>query len=412
MAVVYEVLHERLGKRFALKVLGTQSSLGATRLEREARIVAQLRHPHVVDAVDFGGEGDSRYLVMELVEGETLAARLARVGRLPLDEIAAIFLPVCSALAAAHARGIVHRDLKPSNIMLASGAGGRVWPKVLDFGISKLQGASPDPVTRTGVVLGTVSYLSPELARSARDVSGQSDVYTMGTMLFECATGRLPFVGESHYDVMHAIVTQAAPRPGAIAPELPASFDALVSSALERDRGARIASARALGKELLAFADPVTRSLWEGEFEGGADTTHGDSRDEPAGSTLPEEPVAVTTSSPVRGRRARAAAVGLTVAALAIGVVTLVRVRATHSALAASSPSAEPPATTAAPAPVETGPQAAAVTSATAEPSADPPRSPPRPKPVAIEAKAPPHIPSSKPAPAFRRGANGAPILE
>jgi hypothetical protein len=326
----------------------------------------------------------------------------------------AIFLPVCSALAAAHARGIVHRDLKPSNIVLASGPGGRVWPKVLDFGISKFEGATHDPLTRTGVVLGTVSYLSPELARNARDVSGQSDVYTVGTMLFECSTGRLPFVGESHYDVMHAIVTQAAPRPGAIVPELPASFDALVSSALERDRGARIASARALGGALLAFADPGTRSLWEGEFERAADVAHGDSREQLAGCTLPEEPVAVTTSSPVRARRARAAAVGLTFAALAFGVVTIVRVRTTHATLAAPSPSAEPPPAAAAAEHSSTVPQAqvAVVPSATAEPPAVAPPSYPRPKPLATEAKAPPHVPSIKPAPAFQRGANGAPILE
>jgi serine/threonine-protein kinase len=398
MAVVYEVVHERLGKRFALKVLGAPSAQASARLEREARIIARLRHPHVVEAVDFGDDGESRYLVMELVEGETLAARLSRAGRLSPDQIAEIFLPVCSALAAAHQAGIVHRDLKPSNIMLTRGPGGRVWPKVVDFGVSKMPEDAPEPLTRSGAVIGTVSYLSPELARGARDVTGTSDVYSLGTILFECATGRLPFVGDSSYDVMHAIVTQAAPPPSTIAPDVPAAVDALVVRALERDRAARFESARALGRELLAIADATTRSMWEREFDALGD--------EPTGRTLPEEPAAAPVRAPLPKGGWLVAGALLIAAALA-GVAA----RST-SAAPGPLPSPPPSVTAAEPvaiAPASVEPPPARVDEAPAPapapgPAARPPSARPRPSAAAT-------VPSGKVTPA-RRGANGAPILE
>jgi serine/threonine-protein kinase len=271
-AAVYEVVLEGLERRFALKVLLSPDATTTARLKREARALARLHHPHIVAPVDFGFDGGEPYLVMELVVGETLAGRLARVGRLDLQEIAAIFLPVCSALVAAHAVGIVHRDLKPSNIMLAIGPGKRLLPKVVDFGLARSVTEREATLTGGGV-LGTVGYLSPEAARGDRNVTGLSDIYAVGVMLFECATGQLPFRGESAYEVMHAIVTASPAVPSTIIPGLSPQFDALVASAMARERSLRPPSAIALGRALLSFADSATRALWEPEFESNVDAT-------------------------------------------------------------------------------------------------------------------------------------------
>jgi serine/threonine-protein kinase len=290
-----------------------------------------------VEPVDLGGEGDARYLVMELVEGETLAALLERRGRLSPREIAAIFLPICSAIAAAHDLGVVHRDLKPSNIILARGPGGRLWPKVLDFGVSKWNDASSEGLTRSGTVVGTVSYVSPEIARGAADVTGQSDVYSLGIILFQCATGEPPFRGESSYEVMHAIVTRAAPSPSSVVADLPSAFDEMVRLALERDREIRFASVRALGRHLLVFADPEVRLAWQAEFEEGTALQSATAAERPALATLSEEALAVlwtpTPSNPLAKRRVVARGIGPMIGvalalggAVAIGVVRQSRV--------------------------------------------------------------------------------------
>lgn len=273
MSVVYEVIHQQLGRHFAMKMLNSQQARhpkAIARLKREAQLVARLRHPNVVVAIDYGVNDSQPYLVMELVEGETLAARLRRVGRFSLPEMASVFLPVCSAVATAHDLGIVHRDLKPSNIILESVPGGRFSPKVLDFGISRCDDDQEASLTGTGAVLGTVSYLSPEHVCGAREIDAQSDVFALAVMFFECVTGQLPFTGETSYDVMHAIATRKAPTPSTLAPELPPAFDSLIAHALERSRASRTESAIALGRELLGFADPATRAMWSSEFTVGA----------------------------------------------------------------------------------------------------------------------------------------------
>jgi serine/threonine-protein kinase len=422
MAAVYEVEHETLGRRFALKALLAPGGIATARLEREARALARLDHPHIVAPVDFGVEDHGPYLVMELVTGETLATRLARIGRLDLTEMAAIFLPVCSALAAAHATGVVHRDLKPSNVALSVGPGGRLVPKVLDFGVAK----SIDDAFQTltgGGVLGTVSYLSPEVARGERSVDERTDVYSLGVMLFECATGQLPFRGESSYEIMHRIVTGSHAAPSSIASDLPPEFDALAESALAREREHRLPSARALGRALLAFADDPTRALWQREFA--VETPTADARAFPAAerdATLTEDHLAAIggpRSSLLPGRWARSkTALLLGVAALAlVGIGGL--------------PFAGPPAATGsvgvAPAPAT----ALSPTIAKPDPSASsppdnvapPPSSSALPVPVPTPASHSPsrvpwtHSASAAPAPPastrpFERGANGALILE
>jgi serine/threonine-protein kinase len=421
MAAVYEVEHETLGRRFALKALLAPGKIATARLEREARALARLDHPHIVAPVDFGVGDHGPYLVMELVTGETLATRLARVGRLDLAEIAAVFLPVCSAVGAAHAIGVVHRDLKPSNVALSIGPGGRLVPKVLDFGVAKsLDDESQRTLTGSGV-LGTVSYLSPEVARGERSLDERTDVYSLGVMLFECATGQLPFRGESSYEIMHKIVTGPRAAPSSVAGDLPPAFDALAESALARERADRLPSARALGRALLAFADGPTRALWEREFgvetpavDGGADAGEHD-------ATLTEDHLAAiggprSSLSPSWWAHPKTALLlGLAVLALVgVGAIPFARPPSAGSAVAASAP-----ATTLSPTIAKPEPSAGSPIDDVAPPPSSPapavPASTPASPPLRREPRT--HVPAAAPAPPasvrpLQRGANGAVILE
>src|SRR5215471_1182459 len=211
MAQVFEGLHPELGFRVALKVLSraiAPQAQASARFLREARAAAQIRHPNVVRVLDIGSQGDTPFIVMEFLEGEDLATLLNRKGALGLSAIVALFLPIISGVTTAHAGGIIHRDLKPANIMLSSRPPHGTHPFVLDFGISKITGEDAgDTLTRSESLLGTVQYMAPELTRGAKFATAQSDQYALGVMLYECATGRRPFVGQSHYEMMHAIVT-------------------------------------------------------------------------------------------------------------------------------------------------------------------------------------------------------------
>jgi len=258
MGAVYEAVHSDLEKRVALKVLLTSAAPQAelvARFEREGRAAAKVRHPNVVDVSDVGVEGGVAYLVMEFLEGEDLSHLLHREGPLPLSRVAELMLPVLGAVEAAHAMGVVHRDLKPENIFLARIGDGTVVPKVLDFGISKMAPAAGGPaLTSTGMMMGTPYYMSPEQAQSTRGVDGRSDQFSLGVMLYECATGKRPFEGESFVGILTAILEGRYQRPRALRPELPERFDAMVARALERSPEARFASVAALADELRACA--------------------------------------------------------------------------------------------------------------------------------------------------------------
>jgi serine/threonine-protein kinase len=280
MATVLEARHEKLGLRVALKVLDpalAAQPLAAARFQREARAATGIRHEHVLRVLDIGTEEGLPYLVMELLEGDDLSAYLARRERLPLAELLRVFLPIVSAVAAAHDAGIVHRDLKPANVMLARRVPLPLHPVVLDFGISKLrdnddgQGA----LTRSEALLGTVQYMAPELTRGARFASAASDQYAIGVMLYESATGRRPFRGDGHYDLLHAIVNAHVVPPGRLNRELPPELDDIVLRALERDPEGRFESMRALGAALLVLADRASRQVWRAEFPDAANVPDG-----------------------------------------------------------------------------------------------------------------------------------------
>jgi serine/threonine-protein kinase len=213
MGVVYLVTHVALGKRMALKVLhgeGARDETTVARFVQEAQASSAIGHPNIVDVIDFGRLADgAAYFVMELLEGESLTDRIKR-GAIPLEQTIAIAEQIASALAAAHARGIVHRDLKPDNVQLVRRSAEEAV-KVLDFGIAKVGGAS-SKLTKTGMIFGTPHYMSPEQA-AGQSVDARTDVYALGVILFEMATGTVPFDGDTFMGILSKHMFEPPPRP-------------------------------------------------------------------------------------------------------------------------------------------------------------------------------------------------------
>ena len=238
MADVYLAEDETLGRMVAVKVLKLEMASDAEFVERfriEAQAAARLNHPAIVAVYDRGGADARPYIAMEYVDGESLKQRIRRDGRLPAGEAVATILAVLEALQVAHEHDIVHRDITSSNVLLASG--GRV--KVADFGIARIGSSA---LTRSGVMMGTSSYLSPEQAQG-RPADERSDVYSAGVVLFEMLTGKLPFRGDSDIAVAMQHVSAAPPNPRSLAPDVPELAAAAVMRALSKDPDDRFQSA-------------------------------------------------------------------------------------------------------------------------------------------------------------------------
>ncbi len=247
MGVVYIAEHVSLGKRAAIKVLLPELSQNrevVTRFFNEARATTLIKHAGIVAVFDFGhhtGSG-AAYIAMELLEGESLSGRLRRDGTLAAGSLIPIARQATSALAAAHAAGIVHRDLKPDNLFLEPDpdhpSGVRL--KVLDFGIAKLASeAGPGIKTRTQSVMGTPVYMSPEQCKGAGTVDARADIYSLGCILFELATGRPPFQAEGAGELITMHLRDTPPAIGTLAPALPARLGALIMRMLEKAPEAR-----------------------------------------------------------------------------------------------------------------------------------------------------------------------------
>jgi tRNA A-37 threonylcarbamoyl transferase component Bud32/tetratricopeptide (TPR) repeat protein len=252
MGAVYKARDTRLDRAVAIKLLAPH--VRQRRFLDEARAVSALNHPNIVILYDIASDAGVDFLVLEYVPGRTLS-ELAGGGAVPFDELSDYGLQIADALAAAHGAGIVHRDIKPSNIIVTPES--RI--KVLDFGVAKLADelrgrAAADAVatvsgTEPGLVVGTISYMSPEQTRG-EPLDGRSDIFSLGCVLYEAATGRLPFRGASALAIMHAIATAAPTQPSLLRPDLPPEFDAVIQRALEKDREDRYRTASELAHAL------------------------------------------------------------------------------------------------------------------------------------------------------------------
>lgn len=247
MGSVWEGEHLTLHTPVALKLInpGSADERARARFLREAQAAAGLRSPHVVQIFDYGVHETTPYMVMELLAGETLAARLEREGRLSPAMTLEFTTHVIRAVARAHEAELVHRDLKPENIFIVASDAGEVL-KVLDFGIAKaMADDSVDVRTRTGAIVGTPFYMSPEQLMASSRVDGRADLWSIAVIVYECLLGRRPFAGESLAEIVVAVMTGAPPVPSAHG-VVPAGFDAWFARATLRDPDARFQSASAL----------------------------------------------------------------------------------------------------------------------------------------------------------------------
>ena len=255
MGAVYLAEHLELRKSVALKVLLPELASVPDVVHRflqEARAAASLRHPGIVDVIDLGQDGDTAFLVMELLDGEELADRIARDPPLTFREVARIGWLVCDAVAAAHERGIVHRDLKPANVFLVRDKEG-LRIKVLDFGIAKVASTERPLLTQTGQVIGTPQYMSPEQLRDSASVDARTDVYAIGAILFEMLARRPPFLADSYPALVLAVCGEELPDLRRYRPDVPPALEAIVRAALEKTTEARTQSAVLLGAALRPF---------------------------------------------------------------------------------------------------------------------------------------------------------------
>src|SRR5678816_2171569 len=248
MGRVYKGVHPQIGSRVAIKVLSRECADREDLVERffsEARAVNLIRHESIVNVLDLATLPDGRpYIVMEYLDGAPLSDIIARHGPLPLGGLARLAAEVLDALGAAHTKGIVHRDLKPDNVFVAPS--GR--PKVLDFGIAKLSDAT-NTSTRTGSLLGTPHYMSPEQA-AGRAADHRADLYAIGVILFECTTGRKPFLAEALFDLLRMHIEAPPPPPRALRPDMPPELERVILTALAKAPDQRFASAMAMSAAL------------------------------------------------------------------------------------------------------------------------------------------------------------------
>ena len=274
MGEVYRARDTRLERTVAIKVLPSSVSSEPTwklRLEREAKSISRLSHPHICTLHDLGHDSGKDYLVMELVEGETLEQRLAK-GSLPPEQAVRIATQIAEALAAAHKHGIVHRDLKPSNVMLT-----KTGAKLMDFGLAKESAIAPmatvltemtaekAKLTAEGTIVGTFQYMSPEQLEG-REVDARADIFSFGALLYEMLTGKPAFSGKSQASLIAAILTADPPAITGLQPMTPPAVDRVVRKCLEKDPEERWQSASDLASELRWMADSGTRPAERGAF--------------------------------------------------------------------------------------------------------------------------------------------------
>jgi serine/threonine-protein kinase len=280
MGAVYLAENVDIGKKVAIKILLPEIAKDDEALRRfktEARAAAAIGHPNIAEVIDFGttAEGGA-FLVMEYLQGETLGGRLRRAGPLEVETVGWIAEELLAAVAAAHSKGVIHRDLKPDNVFLVEQPVRAV--KVLDFGVSKFREQGQVSITRTGVVMGTPAYMSPEQARGAKDVGPASDLYAVGTVLYEALAGAPVFRGDSYNEVLAKVLTEPHPPLLNLRPGLPPPVVALIDRLLAKsvaDRPADAQQARALLAEAFGSGGGGAPTLGPGTVRPAAGSSPG-----------------------------------------------------------------------------------------------------------------------------------------
>lgn len=258
MGRVYEARHTRIGgKRFAVKLLHPEYARTPevlSRFQREAEAAATIESPNVGDVYDIGRTEDGRpFIVAEFLEGRELADFLREKGRLDVSMSVRIVRQICKALGAAHERGIVHRDMKPENVFLVGNLANPTV-KVIDFGISKVKEAGGQSLTKTGMIMGTPSYMAPEQAKGEQ-VDHRVDIYAAGAILYELCTGKRPFDKVDPTATIMAVLLEEPERPCTLNPQLPEALEMVIQRAMAKSADARYQSMSALENELAAFAE-------------------------------------------------------------------------------------------------------------------------------------------------------------
>jgi tRNA A-37 threonylcarbamoyl transferase component Bud32 len=261
MGQVFVAENIAIGMRVAIKLLKPELLANPEfrqRFQNEAQAVASIEHPNVARFFDLI-VGDPTFIVMEYVRGETLAD-LCKRGAMPIDRALAIAQRLCWGLDAAHTAGVVHRDLKPANVLLAPDAEHGEAPKLIDFGLAKLAAAAGDSqLTRTGQIIGTPAYMSPEQIKGEK-IDGRADVYSLGCVLFEMLTGRTPFAsGADDVQILYRQMHEAAPPLAKFLPDAPSALDALVDKALQKEPERRFPSVQAMAAALGEIAAKEAR---------------------------------------------------------------------------------------------------------------------------------------------------------
>jgi eukaryotic-like serine/threonine-protein kinase len=390
MGVVLAARHLTLDETVAIKVLRA-TMMGVpgmvARFIREARASSKIKSEHVVRVTDVDTLKDGvPYMIMEYLEGTDLLAELrARPGGMPIEETVGYVLEACAGIAEAHAVGIVHRDLKPGNLFLARRRDGRVVVKVLDFGISKVEAPDKDDTTRTGQLLGSPKYMSPEQMLSAHDVDGRADIWALGAILYQLLTGRQPFVAATTPQICALVLNASPTPPTTIRPDLPRELEAIVLRCLEKEPAARFPDVTELAAALAPFgpstgkSSPKAVDVSRGAAVGAGSTTVG------AGSTETawQAPLSISAGGAKKRHPAIAPVAGVVALLVALSialVITRERASATNEASVEPQRSSAPGAATAMAVATSTAePAESALPAASGPATASGPRAEPRP---------------------------------